>query len=964
MNRKGNNEKGIALLFTLGILSLLLVLAVAFATSALNQKKLAQNSANVTLARLIAESAVERAIAWGQAYSAVNSTASMGAVLSELRTHETSDPNGNNETFDWLWKLDTFHKDVNWPWPNTTYNPGAPDAIHWEYIYNGLDEDSTANKPDRIIGRIAYVMASTNSRLDPSACVRHTAATPGVPAGTAVNENGANEKRYGQYVHEINIQNLDPINATAFLPTTDVSNLSTTVAAPVGLLPDGTSWGNDVVNTLAALGIADIPANQAKREQWFEWFYICSSADDEKYWIDKGVGHSDDGVMDTDEYYHRFDLTKTGATPRAMADILKAPTIFTDTYPPAKATPEGEGIPWIYYWTDTTGNWTVTNKKNQLAANIKDYLDSDIEATTDDEDAPTYTGNDKTPYINQVVIHFNGKVVKEDSTDYPGTKKYTPTVTMPSIYVETCNMYDTDVTNVTAKVTIGFTYNWVGGTYTFAEKSYDNISIPGTRQSYQSRIEPVAENITPGGGTPTIVDNAADGLGAINSLNITKLEVKLTVHDPGPPAKPKAFADFSYIAPNGSTSFTISPDGSNYDLYVSYEVDDPRQNLNVKDWADPVATSGSSPFAAPTADSKNLVCKPDHSATSTTPDDPAGSTYDLEAGAAEPWNVSTAFIRNGPMQSPWELGFIHRACKWQTLNIHKYNSTVGAKKDTGGSAYSDGDANILDQIKMTAETTTRGKVNIRGVAGDVAKALIYGMRCGVPLPNNGADGVAGNADDNDAAPPPIADTNWTETTFYGSTLLDKTKAAEVAILAGAISGNNSLTRARVANATGLSDGNGSAGKINQNTDAKKEEIIGKFINLTKSEIPSSDDLRLIVIAQTIKDVGGPLGTDIIISKDLNFDGSIADPYLDLAINNHYNLGYLFDADLNGVANDTSAPIARIPHVYEKNTHCQLGKYDPGIDEITGQQKILVRLKYDSTAPAGSKLKIIKYEYVE
>ena len=64
------------------------------------------------------------------------------------------------------------------------------------------------------------------------------------------------------------------------------------------------------------------------------------------------------------------------------------------------------------------------------------------------------------------------------------------------------------------------------------------------------------------------------------------------------------------------------------------------------------------------------------------------------------------------MQSPWELGFIHRGAAWQTINLKAYNSDEGVATDAGGNAYSDGDANILDQIKMSSQTETYGKVNI------------------------------------------------------------------------------------------------------------------------------------------------------------------------------------------------------------------------------------------------------------
>ena len=605
---------------------------------------------------------------------------------------------------------------------------------------------------------------------------------------------------------------------------------------------------------------------------------------------------------------------------------------------------DGTSIPWIDNWEeagtfpdDTAPGPTGAQKRaKQIAANLIDYCDSDIEATTDyaaTAASPpvvtcTYTGNDKTPYINQVVVKFNGKVLEEDSTDYSGTKKYTPTVAMPSIYLETCNMYDTNATDVTAEVTIAFTYNWVGGPYTFTEKTYKNIPIPGNMQSYQSRIETVAEDITPGGGTPTIVDNAGPGLGAINGLNITKLEVKLTVHDPGPPVIPHAFADFSFIAPNGNTSFTISPDGSDYDLYVSYEVDDPRQNLNYGDWAAPVATSGPTPFAAPTPDTKNSVCNP------------TGAVYDVESATAMdddgttgniPGRISTAYIRNAPMQSPWELGAIHRGAKWQTINLKEYNSDAAVKVDAttkrprGGNKYTadpvasknGGDANILDQIKMTSAIASGKKVSLKLQKNDILYALFNKIKIGDAY---ATVGTVGTGDLTHICTFPNEDST--------NDLVSKVKEKNI----------NFFSRACVAEVTKLFDG--SCGT--QNNDRQQEEIIGKFINLTNVSV--SDYYTVIVLAQSIKDVGTTSGAGLPIRKDLNYDGTVT-------------VGTITESgiDINGDGKTNSTGIN------EDITGCKLGEYDQYADEIVAEQKIKVELYRD---PNTKKCTILRMEYLE
>ena len=53
-------ESGVALLFALGILSLLLVLGLAFASNALLAQKVAANNSNRSQAKLLAQSAISR----------------------------------------------------------------------------------------------------------------------------------------------------------------------------------------------------------------------------------------------------------------------------------------------------------------------------------------------------------------------------------------------------------------------------------------------------------------------------------------------------------------------------------------------------------------------------------------------------------------------------------------------------------------------------------------------------------------------------------------------------------------------------------------------------------------------------------------------------------------------------------------------------------------------------------------
>ena len=134
---------------------------------------------------------------------------------------------------------------------------------------------------------------------------------------------------------------------------------------------------------------------------------------------------------------------------------------------------------------------------------------------------------------------------------------------------------------------------------------------------------------------------------------------------------------------------------------------DPRQNLNEDDWyLCGTAVQGDSdtlwkevmcvksPSGAVTGEANKRLTDTDPKPTH--PFDP-GKASDVDASKYDPeknvdsngpaWgdatnHLSTAYIRNAPMQSLWELGVIHRGAAWQTLNL----KAAGAPKDPSSPA--------------------------------------------------------------------------------------------------------------------------------------------------------------------------------------------------------------------------------------------------------------------------------------
>ena len=322
--------------------------------------------------------------------------------------------------------------------------------------------------------------------------------------------------------------------------------------------------------------------------------------------------------------------------------------------------------------------------------------------------------------------------------------------------------------------------------------------------------------------------------------------------------------DPGFFSENDNSS-SFSSDGSNSTIYLNFQVGDPRQNLLQDDWT--ITTESTSNIG-----SENPGWIPNGN----------GVDSDIEDTSATPWNISTSYIRNAPMQSPWELGLIHRGAAFQTLNLKKYNMSEGMRG--GGNSYSDGDANIFDQIKMTSENFVYGKININTEFNEILKALYEDIPVGsdVDIPGAG-DGTPISTNN--------AETLSNDTITANSSLPFYTRAQ-------VLRPNRTLNEEEIKGVSQLYDGT----YFTQENDAKQEEVVGKFINLTKAVAPN--EYTIIVVAQAIKDIGG--------------------------------------VTINNVA-------------------CQTGRYDEGGDLILATQKILVIARWDEDS---KRFRIIRYQYID
>lgn len=900
------DNRGIALLFSLGMLSLLLVLALSFAANSTIERKVAINTDNRAIARFLAQSALNRAIG---TLDYLRKTQAAFTSYYDISSYNDSDTVAANRG------LNDFLYHIGSSMGGETLLTCASNSVplygnkqpQWVFIREGLSTAAT----DKIIGRIAYYAWSNSVKLDPSVTVDSGYYT--AYAGTVVNENGANEKRPGREVREINIQNLLP-SAGSNLSTTNVSNLSATNAATPGLLPAGSRWP-DMERLFSKLGIT----TDAQMQKFRKWFSVNNLPDPEAYWKDADA----DTIKKSSELYHRFNLARTdwdstmqGAT---GINILTGasgttPNLFTNAFS------DTSGIEWLKNWADASSMGSIAACKNQIAANIIDYCDSDSSATSDYADATptttTYVGLEQCPYINEVSIKFDGTITK---TTVAPNDIYTCAVQIAEIAVELINMYDTDNDGasgdnpVTARaiITLEGSYKWNPGpagsetTVTFSQSITKDISI-GDRE-YKSGSS-TAISISPASNTYTVATGTSVTC-SVADLEITKLHVKLVNG-----TTTTILYDFSNIETAFSSGVaagdrviasSVSSASTTGSRYIDYSINDPRQNTLEGDWTLANGTASNS-----TMDAVNTICNPN-----------PGGNKDVET-ATQPYNVSTAFIRNGPMQSPWELGAIHRGAAWETINLKKYYSTgtAGSYNNYTPSTYANGDANILDMVKMTSDTQTYGKVNLNGCQylqeeKDVLRALFMNIY---------VDTVAAHY---------ASDYYYDPGAQPASTQINEAKANTlVTALTTATNATKYKNRAEVASISSFTDGT----VATQGNDAQKEAIIGKFMNLAKAETVT--EFTVLAIAQTIKDLGGVTG-----KKDLDGNGTISTA-------SEVTAG----RDLNGDGDATDTGIS------ETISSTTYGTYDMYADSILSEQKIMARVVCD---PATGKFKIVRFEYL-
>lgn len=984
---KKYSEKGVALLFSLGILGLMTVLALTFASVSVTNQTIAKNFSNTLSARILADSIIDRVKFAAGVYNSSTADKVVGPGNFKCFFSKAPDSDTNNTgTFDWIWKLGLTGKNMERALydmetaleshgGSMTYNP--TDNPTWQYVHKD-SSDSTSD----IIGRFAFVVVGADLPL--------------IDFNTLLlKEDGSSNisgeyKRFGMSLEELNPANL----VTAIdEPTININNTGAVTAI-----------GNDNKKRFTQLNelytyLTDT-TEELKRKQADiivnKFVNVNNVKYPEAFVVKNGASY---------DKYHRFDVSKINSTTYSSFDARKAlvdemlggtSKIYTWAASDTDSNPQ---LPWLANMSDTEGGYAAAGsltaekvKAAQIAANIVDFFTEGINVTSDKEpsswsvtgDSPIYTGLKKTPYICSVAVRTTITVTQtKTDPDSDGNVTHTFQITVSADpQVEIINMFnDLETKNISVELSIAdFSFDLVEGegentqTFTFKTKTADPINnhfisgettFPADTEKFFRKGITFSDSIILDQDTYSFQITDTNNTFLEKTFKITKFKFSphqvLLKYD----GVPVDFASLSVestgseydyngetgIEPikTGTTEADCSPSKK---YFLTYRVSDPRHNLIKGAW------TNNKKFEESTNDSIVDITY--------TPENTASKDANVDTSiiyASNPYyppdiqpedNKAFAYIPQKQIASPWEIGAIHRGAAWQTFNLLKYNTTQGATA-TGATTYDAGDAQLLDQIKVTNKTFQYGKININELFDtnySALKALLVNTTNKNCTTSSSGDKtmLKRDAGETDSEREKYLVVNeeaiYPKTVFENDTQIQKFKEA---FFKRRCLVDSTLPPYYISRSEILRENDIVTMFENSNTnDADREEIFTKIAMLLEADLsPRPRRLYVIGIAQTISDRKGTF------YKDWNENGSLTESAT--TATGKYNAGYKFPRPTSGYEiNGGPTPSSPI------NPTPTIGKYDNGADAITGEQKVFAVLERDWWS---DKWKIVRFEYV-
>lgn len=936
---RARREHGIALLFTLCILSMALITAMIFSSNASTGRKVAAAHVDTSAARILADGVVNRAIL------ALMQSDNASYVCSNYNTAKPKNGNANEYASDWIWKLEKsgLFEFNNGPlrFRNSTYYDREDSRCpSWEYVFskNGYGDSSTST--ERIYGRYAYVAIGQNDYLNPNA----------IGNREKVDDGAAFEKRLGRYTCEPQF---------IFKSTRNNWDYSSLISQEKlqDKYPGSDGWTDiDVfVDDMAGSG-GPAAADKQLKMMVDQYFDLSGAREYNKFRADgKEIS----------------DLTKEPGSDESY----RFPLIRSDWESVTVATVKSE-IPWF----GNPGSGINVNQVDQTVANLINYNASVNRSPVTDNDnwfsgEPKYTGNKRTPYINEVYADVSvgghlGTAVRriEWTADSPPQRQfwvkyidcsYNHEI---SIDVETVNLYADPVFSVGNPILIGeisYQYlnpsadSWIPQTVRFdagTQWAPPVITTSGNYTVYRFVLKDTVGSVT----TPEELCERPTGNEGRFYKYIKVKDVRLSLDRVVLQDGSGRNADLSLMPSQLQTGRTFpdeavvaSAGDSSRRFFFGTQANDPRQNLNASrnatnEWSNPAFSETEAGVNATIGSFNNTVNYNKNDTSNFDPGEDPGNNA-----------ISTAYIRHEQMQSLWELGAVHRGAPWQTINL-KCAPANGNGMDT----YQKGDGHLLDQIALTTQDRIQepvlGLINLNCVAsfgGSSAPFAFKALFTKFPLyqtfenmNKSGSSGKTGTIGDDSKL---SIDSDSTDADDCAK---DLSEAVTYALKQGYLPRRTAVFPTQYP-----ASGSQMEHIIKKNVnDAEAEEIFCRVVNLLKWNKQPLKRATVLVLAQTIKDVGGATS-----SQTVQLERVISDNRDDEVL---YDAGFRAFSSSSRVIRDMDAGQVRSTY---RSRPVSLKQYDNFYDQITGESKIIVRLEWDESANDNKGAwKVTRKEYAE
>ena len=764
MIKKKKSEKGIALLFAMGILSLMAVLALSLASISMEKQANSISMSFSATAENLAANLIDRVKYQLSDFDSLETMKNNNIdFLSALYSRTNKDLGYSEKDFDYdhIWRLTDRKLTLDtaiYAMDAMDYSAAAKQQTSptWQYIYNPIKEDLDVDNP-KLLGRFAYVAVAKGR--------------PVIDFSSLFLDNGNNLTTPASFTRR-GIQlagELDPELVWKELSTTSTSykellNVDSTSPLLQEIKKKRITDYSDIDRYVTET--PDTDSGKKQKLEYLKTFVKAFAADSTKYpeyfTLDNG---------ETATKYQRISLPKLtemiaqvdneDIRKQIVDQIIKDGFLKEFGQEPGVIdnTPNYPKIPWFTRISDT-------KKAKQMAANFLDfftpvhqdgksfYPTSDQPHTSWMTTTPSFMGLKKTPYISGAGIgmEFGLAITQKADTKVdgdPATYEYQATLTVEewTPIAELINLYQNLTEgNSNVKITVGgkITLEFALGT----EKKTLELDVKSGGGNAVSEEKEMAttvkqrtfyEIIKNDPETPPSVtwETIKDGENNYRGSTAPKVTVKLTSFkfEPKIQLDWKPAADANYVAVDfvdlaelnptlkegGEDLFTdASEENSTNCLTFVTRAVDPRANLNLNSWG---ISSDALKNASLEIDSVGAAFKASLNKLLETQDF-YQDKYSDTLQTVELTNAGNYYMRGTPITltdfSADELAYIHRGTPNETMNFKTFpNKPEKPKEYPYGTSsadlarnYDDGDLALLDQFKMTDEQYSYGKLNI------------------------------------------------------------------------------------------------------------------------------------------------------------------------------------------------------------------------------------------------------------